>query len=649
MLREWVEASEVDARIADGLRSPDTAKTKVSAQTRNLFYSSLESAIALLATVGIALHLGLRYLAGAPKAASDAPLLAVLALGGAPLVYSLTVKLFRKEFGSDLLAGMSIVTSAVLGEYLAGAIVVLMLAGGRTLESYAVSNASSVLKALAKRMPNLAHRRLAETVRDVPLDDIQLGDSLVVYPHETCPVDGVVVEGHSVMDESYLTGEPFRISKTPGAGVLSGAINGEAALTIRATKLAVDSRYAKIMKVMRAAEQNRPRLRRLGDRLGALYTPLAVLAALAAWAASGDSIRFLSVLVIATPCPLLIAIPVSIIGSISLAAKRGIIVKDPAVLEQVDTCRTIILDKTGTLTYGLPQLSEQLVAPGFDRNTVFSLVASLEQYSKHPLAGALLRAAAEAKLSLHEAAAIAEPPGKGLRGVVLGRQIRVTNRSTLLKEIRTAESALPPLAGGLECMIAIDGVYAATYRFHDEPRRESKPFIAHLGKKHPFEKVMLVSGDRESEAQYLANLVGVSKVYASKSPEEKVAIVRWETRAARTLFLGDGINDAPALMSATVGIAFGQSSDVTAEAAGAVIMEASLAKVDELFHIGRRMRSIALQSAVGGMLLSLLGMLWAAAGRLPPVEGAIAQEIIDIFAVLNALRAALPSKSLTDF
>ena len=206
MLREWVEAPKVDARIADGLRSPETAKTKLSAQTRNLFFSSLESAIALLATVGIALHLGLRYLTVAPKAAA-APLLAVLALGGAPLVHSLAVKLFRKEFGSDLLAGMSIVTSAVLGEYLAGAIVVLMLAGGRTLEGYAVSNASSVLKALAKRMPNLAHRRLAETVRDVPLDDIQLGDSLVVYPHETCPVDGVVVEGHRVMDKSYLTGE----------------------------------------------------------------------------------------------------------------------------------------------------------------------------------------------------------------------------------------------------------------------------------------------------------------------------------------------------------------------------------------------------------------------------------------------------------
>jgi len=638
-----LEASTSEAIKVDGLRT-----SRRTAEGVPRFFPE-DSSISLLALAGIALHVVLRYLAKSPRAYSQLPLFAVLLFGGLPLVYVLAAKVLRKEFGSDLLAGMSIVTSAIVGEYLAGTLVVLMLSGGRTLENYAVASASSVLKALAKRMPNIAHRKNNHRVRDVSLDEIEVGDRLVVYPHETCPVDGVVVEGHGVMDESYLTGEPFQMSKTPGAEVLSGAINGDSALTIRATRLPVDSRYAKITKVMQAAQQNRPRLRRVGDRLGAVYTPVAVAVAVAAWLISGNADRFLAVLVIATPCPLLIAIPVSVIGSVSLAAKRGIVVRDPSVLEEVETCRTIVLDKTGTLTCGVPQLSEELIAPGFERKDVLRLVASVEQYSKHPLAGAILRAAADAKLLLLEAAAISEPPGRGLQGVVSGRQVRVANRSTLIRETRVPESHLPPIEAGLECLIAIDGAYAGTYRFRDEPRVESRPFIAHLGHKHQFNKVLLVSGDRESETRYLAKLVGVNKVYASKSPEEKVTIVREETKAARTLFLGDGINDAPALMTATVGITLGHNSDITTEAAGAVIMNASLAKVDELFHIGRRMRSIALQSAIGGIALSLLGMGFAAAGHLLPVEGAIAQEIIDVLAVLNALRTALPPRNLTDF
>ena len=430
---------------------------------------------------------------------------------------------------------------------------------------------------------------------------------------------------------------------------MSGAINGEAALTIRAEKLPLDSRYAKIMRVMQTAQENRPRLQRLGDRLGAYYTPIAVALALLAWFASGQAVRFLAVLVIATPCPLLIAIPVSIIGAISLSARRGIVVKDPSVLEQLDTCRTIIFDKTGTLTYGLPQLTRQLVAPGFDAQEVLRLVASLEQYSKHPLARAILNAAREQKLPQIDASEINEAPGRGLQGMVLGRAIRITNRAALRAEFGTPESLLPPVESGLACEIAIDGAYAATYIFHDAPRRESKSFVEHLGPKHAFDRLMLVSGDRESEVKYLAGLVGVKEVYASQSPEQKVGLVRKATEKAKTLFLGDGINDAPALMTASIGVAFGHHSDITSESAGAVIMDASLEKVDEFFHIAKRMRRIALQSAVGGMALSIVGMLFAAAGYLPPVAGAITQEVIDLFAILNAIRAALPPKSLIDF
>jgi heavy metal translocating P-type ATPase len=617
-------------------------------------FRTTEGLIAALAIVAIAAHLVLRYAIrpaggalGLP--ARELPLVAALALGGLPLVAGLVRGLFRLQFSSDLLAGISIVTSVILGEYLAGTLVVLMLSGGQALETYAVRSASSVLQALARRMPSTAHRKTDGRMIDVPLDDVAVGDQLVVFPHEICPVDGTVIEGHGSMDESYLTGEPYVMSKVPGADVLSGAINGEAALTIRAERRAVDSRYAKIMRVMRESEQHRPKLRRLGDQLGAVYTPLAVGIAVAAWVVSGDAVRFLSVLVVATPCPLLIAIPVSIIGSISLAARRGIIIKDPAVLERIGTCRTAMFDKTGTLTYGQPQLTEIIAAAGLSGDEVLALAASLESYSRHPLATAVVAAARNRNLVLHEAGEVSERPGEGLRGAVEGRKVLITSRKKLLAQAPESERLLPEFVGGMECVVLVDERYAATIRFRDEPRAEGVPFISHLKGRHRFERVMLISGDRESEVRYLADRVGIEEVYASQSPEQKLALVREETSRAATVFLGDGINDAPALTAATVGIAFGQGSDITTEAAGAVILDSSLQRVDELMHIGRRMRSIALQSAVGGMALSVVGMGLAAAGFLPPVAGAITQEVIDVLAVVNALRVAVPPKVLTDY
>jgi heavy metal translocating P-type ATPase len=616
--------------------------------------SHKERIIAFFALAAIAFHLVLRFavkpaggLVGVPL--HELPLIAALLFGGAPLVFDLLVRLFRREFGSDLLAGISIVTAVLLGEYLAGSLVVLMLSGGEALEAYAVRSASSVLEALANRVPSIAHRKHDGDVSDVALEDVRVGDPLVVFPHEICPVDGKVIDGHGVMDESYLTGEPYIMSKSPGSEVLSGAINGDTALTIRATKLAVDSRYAKIMQVMHESEQSRPRLRRLGDQLGAYFTPLAVTIALIAWAASSESVRFLAVLVVATPCPLLIAIPVAIIGSISLSARHSIIVKNPAVLEQIDTCRTAIFDKTGTLTYGRPKLMEIITAGGSADSDVLALVASLERYSKHPLAGAILDAAREAGLPLVDAVEISERPGEALRGTIDEKRVEVTSRKELIAQRPDAHGALPPLAGGLECVILINGRYAATFRFRDEVRSEGVSFITHLKPKHQLDRVMLVSGDRESEVRYLADQVGIEEVYFGQSPEQKLELVRRETERAKTIFLGDGINDAPAMTAATVGIAFGPHSDITAEAAGAVIMDSTLHRVDEFLHISRRMRSIALQSAVGGLALSAIGMLFAAFGYLPPVAGAIAQEIIDVVVVMNALRVAIPPAKLSDY
>ncbi len=603
------------------------------------------NSIAILAMAGILLHLVLRYIAHVPRIAWQSPLFVVLVFGGVPLIVPLTRKALAGEFGADHLAGISIVTSVLLAEYLVGTIVILMLSGGTALEQFASRRASSVLDALAKRMPQTAHRKIGATISDVKLAEIAIGDTLAVFPHEVCPVDGTVIEGHGKMNEAYLTGEPFEIAKTPGSEVISGAINGDMALNIRAEKLPIDSRYARIMRVMQETERRRPHLRRLGDKLGAWYTPVALALAAVAWAATGESHRFLAVLVVATPCPLLIGIPVAVIGAISLSARRGIIIKNPAVLEQIGRCQTLIFDKTGTLTYGKPSLSEIVCAPSFERNAILQLAASLERYSKHPLSNAILDAAENANLPTQPASEISERPGEGLRGIVGDTSVRITGRG----KVAGLNLVLPPAAPGLECLVFLNDAYAALFRFHDAPRSDSLQFIRHLRPHHDVSRILLVSGDRDMEVRDLAKQVGIKEIYAAKSPEEKVEIVRAETSQRPTLFLGDGINDAPAMQAATVGVAFGVKSDITSEAADAVILETSLSRVDELMHISRRMRRIALQTAVGGMALSIIGMFAAAFGYLPPIDGAIAQEIIDLAAVLNAVRVALPSSALTDF
>ena len=606
-------------------------------KTETHVFSKWQMVIAIASLVAIALHFVL---------SSDVPLLALITIGGTPLVIQVAIKMFRGSVGADFLGGIELVAAAALEQYLASALIVLMLAGGQALEVYAMRKASAVLRALSERMPAYAHRKKGQGVEEIALTDIAIGDEILVYPHETAPVDGVVTVGHGSMDESYLTGEPYQVSKAPGAAVLSGAINGESVLTIRAEKLAHDSRYAQIMEVMQEAEQKRPTMRRLGDQLGGWFAVFALIATGLVWFFTGDALRALAVLVIATPCPLIIAIPITIIGAISMSARRGIIIKDPTVLERLPTCRTAIFDKTGTLTYGKPELTEIVPAVGVAQNDILQRAASLERYSKHPLASAIMQAAKKAKLGLMEADSVSEKPGQGLTGMVAAHEIAVTSRKKLLQ--LQPDLQLPPTAAGLESIIMMDGKYAATFRFRDAPRADGKSFISHLAPAHQFNKIMLVSGDRESEVTYLAQLLGIKETLASQSPEQKVAIVRAETAKAPTLFMGDGINDAPALASATVGIAFGQHSSVTAEAAGAVIMENSLTKVDELIHISARLRTIALQSAIGGMAFSILGMGFAAAGHISPVQAALLQEFIDVLAIANALRLTLGSSITID-
>jgi heavy metal translocating P-type ATPase len=624
----------------------------ISNKNQSLSFSFLYSKdvfIAIITIFLILLHLALKMVFDISPFYQNFPLYLALILGGIPLVFDLVIKIINLQFSSDLLAGISILASVILEQYLAGALVVLMLSGGQALELYVVKRASFLLEALSKRMPNIAHLKSKKETVNIPIEQVEIGNTLIIYPHEICPVDGIILEGRGVMDESYLTGEPFLISKTPGSAVLSGSVNGDSLMTIKAIRKAIDSRYAKIMQVMLESEQKKPQLRRLGDMLGAFYTPLALVIAIVAWALSGEAMRFLAVLVIATPCPLLIAIPVAIISAISLSAKSGIIIKNPVVLEQISKCRTIIFDKTGTLTYGKPTLTKITYFNHLSQNEILILAASAEHYSRHPLSGAIVEAAEKEKLKAKEASHISEKPGEGLSGIIDGHAVLITSRAHLIKEGKNDLINQLPEKVGLECIILIDGNLAAHFHFHDTPRRESHSFIAHLRPAHSFEKIMIVSGDREVEVRFLAEQIGISEVYFGKTPEEKVKIVISEAKKNKVIYLGDGINDAPALAVATVGVAFGQNSEITSEASDVVIMDNSLERVDELLHISYRMRRIAMQSALGGMTLSIIGMIGAALGYLPPVAGAISQEIIDVFAVLNALRVAFPRNKLTDF
>lgn len=609
---------------------------------RILRFLTHDLSVALFSLFGLLLALSFRFI----LAQSDyGILLFFIICGGIPTIGKIILKLFKLEFGSDFLAVIAVLVALALGELYAGLIVVLMLSGGAAIEAYASERAGYALKALAKRMPSVAHLTKNNGFEDINLEQVKINDLLTLLPFETCPVDGEVIEGFTQMDESYLTGEPFKLQKSPGSSVISGAINGEGVLKIRADKLPANSRYAKIMEVMKAAEDDRPKIRRLADRLGAWYTPIALVIASLAWIISSDATRFLSVLIVATPCPLLIAIPVSIIGAISLCAKQGIIIRNPSILEQINSCTTIILDKTGTLTYGLPQLTEVLSFSELSENEILQYAGSIEQYSRHPLASAILQENKKRNLPQFTVSRVSEKPGTGLTGIVNDQEVVITSRK---KAIAGKEEQFDKVSTeGLECWITINNKISMI-RFRDQPRTDGESFIKHLGPKHKINKIMIISGDKESEVRHLAEQVGISEIYASQSPEQKVEHIKREGLTSKVLFVGDGINDAPALTSAHVGVAFGQASDVTSESADAVILDSSLTKLDQLFHISNHMYKIALQSAVGGMALSIVGMLLASAGYLSPVAGAISQELIDLFAVLNALRASSKPAILND-
>ncbi len=609
------------------------------------FLRSTQGLIALGALIAIGVSL-ICSAVGHSGWVTNLPLWLITAIGGGYLLWQVLRDLANRTAGVDVLAGIAIVAAAAMGQWLVAAIVVLMLSGGEGLEAAATARASAMLDALAKRAPSIAHRIGAGELTDVQVGDIGIGDRLMLLPHELCPVDGEVVEGHGTMDESYLTGEPYLLTKSVGSAVMSGAINGDDSLQIIATKVAADSRYASIVGVLTEAEHNRPPMRRLADRLGVWYTVIAVALAVAGWAFSGEPSRFLAVIVIATPCPLLLAVPVAIIGAISISAKAGIIIKDPGVLERLPKTHSMLFDKTGTLTYGRPVVSDVHTAEGRTASDVLPVAAALELYSRHPLAAAVVTAAGGLAKPM-AATQVAERPGQGLAGQVGDHAVRITSHAQAERDL--GPGVLPPPQPGMSCVVLIDGDYGATIGFRDEPRADARDFIAHLRPRHKVVETWMISGDRSSEVEYVAQKVGIDHVRAGCSPEEKLELVRELTEQGPTTFLGDGINDAPAMTAASAGIAFGTNSDVTSEAAAAVVLDSSLERLDELLHIAERMRRIALQSAIGGIVASSIGMGFAVAGALSPVAGALLQEVIDILAILNAARVAMVVGPMADY
>lgn len=562
----------------------------------------------------------------------------------APLALTVAADLRRGKLGVDVIALLAMTSSLVLGEPLAGAVIALMLAGGQALEAFAGARARRELSALAARAPREAHRYEDGRLTSPPLDEVRPGDLLLVKPGEIVPVDGRVEGEAAVLDESALTGESRPVERPAGDLARSGAVNGGGPFKMLAVATAAESTYAGIVRLVREAEASKAPFVRLADRYSLVFLPLALGMAGLAWALSGDPVRALAVLVVATPCPLILAAPVAILSGLSRAARRGVIVKGGRALEALARARVLLLDKTGTITTGMPSLSDIAT---FGRETaaeVLRLAASLDQVSLHVLAAAVVRAACGHGLSLSFPTGVTEHPGQGIQGNVEGRRVALGKLSWLdpdgaaqggVQQVRRRTA----LAGMSNVFVAVDGKVAGALILHD-PVRPDAPRALRALRRAGIERVVLVTGDRLEVAETVGAGIGADLVLAERSPEDKVAAVLAEHARGLTLMVGDGINDAPALAAADVGVAMGaRGATASAESADVVITVDRLDRLSEALTIARRSRAIAIQSVVAGMGLSLAAMLAAAAGHLPPVAGALLQEAIDVAVIANALRA----------
>jgi heavy metal translocating P-type ATPase len=591
---------------------------------------------------------GLLHLAGAGSAGDDVWAAAVAILAAELFAEVIHTVFVERHMGVDTIALVAMVGSLALGEYLAGIIVGLMFSGGGALEDVAAARAKRELTELIARSPKVAQLRRGDSVEEVPIEEVGAGDVVLVRTGEIVPVDGTVVRGDAVLDTSTLTGEP--LPKTAGRGmtVLSGTANAGAPFDLRADKPAAESSYAALVRLVERSQTERAPFVRMADRYAGFFLPATLVIAGAAWAVSGDAVRALSVVVVATPCPLILAAPIALVSGVSRAARSGVIVKGTPAIEALGESRTVLFDKTGTLTVGAPEVREVLPTDDVAPAELLRLAASVDRYSAHVLGEALVRAADEANLKLSIPQDVSEEPGQGIRGAVDGHIVGVGSRA-FVEGLGVAPDAIrsPVLPGGrgsgeVQVNVLVDDHMAGVIVMADEPRPDSRDVIERL-RHEGISYVAMASGDRRSVAERVGAELGLDRVYAELSPGEKLDVVR-SIRADRQLrpvvMVGDGVNDAPALALADVGIAMGAGgATVAAETADAVVTVDRIDRVADAVHAGRRSVHIARQSVVAGMGLSLTAMLIAAFGYLPPVTGALLQEGIDLAVILNALRA----------
>ncbi|HET7789788.1 MAG TPA: heavy metal translocating P-type ATPase [Gemmatimonadales bacterium] len=581
---------------------------------------------------GIAARLGFRS-----AATADLFFLATLLLAGTPLVVQTLRGLLARRFAADVVAMLAIVTAVILRQYFAGAVIVLMQSGGEALEAYAMGRASNALEALLARAPKTAHRVRGDTIQDVPVGDVRPGDLLLIRPGDLVPVDGEVIEGTAAVDQSALTGEPEPIRAGPATVLLSGSVCLDGALRMRAERPAAESQYQQIVRLVEGARREKPPLARLADRYAAWFTPITLAMCGVAYAVTHDPHAVLAVLVVATPCPLILAVPVAVIAAVSRAAELGVIVKTGAALEHVGRARVVVFDKTGTLTLGRPSVARIRPAEGWTEGDLLARAAALEQLSSHHLARAVTAAAVERGVrGAFRTEGFAETPGLGAVGEVDGRRVVVGSAAFLA----TRGIIAPDGSTRTTAQVAVDGRWAGAIEFADRLRSQVPALMSRLRALGVRETVML-TGDRATSAQAIAKEAGVDAVRADLLPADKVAAVEvLKKRRGEVVMVGDGINDAPALAAATVGIALGaHGAAVSAEAADIVVLVDDLSRVADAMDVSRRMRRVALQSIGVGLGVSFALMVVAALGFVTPAVGAVLQEGLDAAVILNALRA----------
>lgn len=582
---------------------------------------------------------------GAALDLSGADSAAHLVLGGASLLSTLPLvagmwKDFRSgAYGLDILALTAIVASVLLHEYWAAIIVVIMLTGGESLEDYAEHRARSELDALLKSAPRTAHLVRGTKTVDVKVGDVRPGDKLVVKPGEVVPVDATILDGSASFNEASLTGESLPQYKKVDDAILSGSINLDGAITVRATADAKNSQYQQIIALVEAAQNSQAPFVRLADRYSVPFTATAFILAGAVWIASGDAIRFLQVIIVATPCPLLLAAPIALISGMSRASKYGIIVKNGTALEKLANVRTMAFDKTGTLTVGVPEVDTIASYHGFAKNDVLAAAASLEQSSNHVLAAAIVGAAEKKKVKFTRAKHVSEATGHGLKAHVKGAEVLVGR----FEFLQSHNVELPPAfaQGDLNqtaTFVAVGGKMAGVITFRDQIRSESKPTLQRL-KKLGIKDILMLTGDHAGAAKNVAKALGIKHFEAAALPADKLYAVEAITNRP-VGFVGDGVNDAPVLTAADVGIALGaRGSTAASESADVVIMQDDLGFVARGIAVAQRSLAIAKQSILIGIGISLFLMAIFATGKFPPVLGAVLQEVVDVVVILNALRA----------